>query len=194
MNAKELKKNVGALFRFRPLPWRLDVHGHRLKDRDDTWRLDDVVVSPAKIRLINTVTGHVVELESDNVIERRSPDFLLLRCQLKLTANGLDIDPMFRGSPLMPTSPMSTPVVSPPLSADEETLLRFIAAEDGAVSLHTESHTDAGLSRIRHEEALSSLLARQFLVRVMNSYETRLFPRLSLTATGRRWVIENGLA
>src|SRR5437868_1623659 len=106
MNAKELKKNIGSLFRLRPLPWRFDKAGNRLEDSDDSWRLDAVDVSPLRIRIVNISTGHFVDLEADNFIERRSPDFLMLRCQLSVRPSGLAIEPIFRGTPVVPTSPV----------------------------------------------------------------------------------------
>jgi hypothetical protein len=57
--------------------------------------------------------GHVVELEADNIIERRSPDFLMLRCQLILRPSGVEIEPVFRGSPVLPDPP-SRHIVAPP--------------------------------------------------------------------------------
>jgi hypothetical protein len=193
MNAKELKKNIGSLFRLRPLPWRFDGGGNRLEDSDDRWRLEAVDASPARIRIVNISTGHVADLEADNIIERRSPDFLILRCQLSVRPGGLSIEPIFRGTPVVPTSsdPQSR---LPQLSADEEALVRCIVSEGGVVHQHSESHTDSGLNQIRYEQAVDSLLARQFIRRERSSAHMRLFPKLSLTADGRRWAIENGLA
>jgi hypothetical protein len=194
VNAKELRKNVGAPFRIRPIPWRVDANGRRLKDVDYQWRLDAVDMSPIKVRLINTATGHVVELEPDNVIERRSPDFLMLRCQLILEPTGVGIEPIFRGTPVTPAAHSSHSASPESMSPDELAVLKHVASEGGAVSQHSESHTDAGLSRIRYEEAVHALLSRHLLQRGVNSYHTRLFPRLTLTSAGRRWAIANGLA
>ena len=83
---------------------------------------------------------------------------------------------------------------SPALTADAITLLKLVASEGGAVNQHSESHTEAGLNRIRYEEAVANLLASHLVVRETNSHHTRLFPRLSLTSTGRRWAIANRLA
>lgn len=107
MNVKQLFKNVSQQVRLRPMPWRIDRRGQRLPDRDDTWILDAVEDSPARVRVHNIATGHTVELASDNVAEWRSPGFLLLRCQLILRPHAVDIEPIQRGSPLFPTPPQA---------------------------------------------------------------------------------------
>src|SRR5687767_15071653 len=99
MNAKQLSKNVGHLFRLRPQPWRLDGRGQRLPDSDDSWKLRSVNSGPARITIANLSTGHVLELESDNIMERRSPDFVMLRCQVIITPTGITIEPIHRGAP-----------------------------------------------------------------------------------------------
>ena len=182
------------MLRLRPIPWRIGIHLERLRDIDDTWRLDAVELSPTSVRLVNTTTGHVVELKSDNVVEWRSPDFLMLRCQLKLRADGLDIEPIFRGTPITPTSPDASNQERRALTADEVALLKHVASQGGAVTYHSESHTDAGLTRIRFEHALGSLRDGGFITQVINSRETRLFPCLELTPIARQWSIDNGLA
>lgn len=44
--------------------------------------------------MVNIQTGHFVELQPDNVREYRSPDFLLLRCQLTLDGPNVHIEPI----------------------------------------------------------------------------------------------------
>lgn len=102
MNAKELAKNVGHLFRLRPKPFRIDPDGKPLLEVDDRWRLERVSRNPASVCLTNTRTGHQLELESDNIMERRSPDFLMLRCEVTIGPNGIDIEPIHRGAPIVP--------------------------------------------------------------------------------------------
>ena len=99
MNADQLSKNIGQLFRLRPMPVRLEVNGSRLPPRDDQWKLVDVREKPAGIQIRNVSTGQKLDLESDNIRERRSPDFLLLRCQLTIRADGIDIEPVFGTAP-----------------------------------------------------------------------------------------------
>jgi len=61
---------------------------------DDLWRLD-VLANPHRVRLESIRTGHFVELQPDNVREYRTPHFLILRCQLTLTATRVLIEPWF---------------------------------------------------------------------------------------------------
>ncbi len=88
MNLKELKKDIGTNFRLRPRPirktWRELLHA-----RDDLWQLDDILDNPARLRLANVRTQRVIELQTDNVREYRTPDFLILRCQLIISGREL---------------------------------------------------------------------------------------------------------
>lgn len=102
MNANELSKGIGSLFKLRPLPQRVDEVGEAMAPIDDEWRLDGVLRNPTRVSLTNVSTGHTVQLEWDNVIERRSPAFLMLRCQLTLRASSIDIEPIYRGAPILP--------------------------------------------------------------------------------------------
>jgi hypothetical protein len=111
MNRRLLSKNIGQQLRLRPVPWRVDENGHRLPDKDDLWTLDAVDDHPARVRIHNIATGHSAELASDNVLEWRSPGFLLLHCQLILRPRAVDIEPIHRGSPLFPQPPTPDSVV-----------------------------------------------------------------------------------
>lgn len=126
----------------------MDVDGTQLPARDDQWRLDEVSERPARIRLHNISTGHFVELESDNVQERRSPDFLLLRCNVIISARGIAIEPISRGTPIGTVAPISDLFVSldyperagigPRLRAEGYTL-RWIRADQEAKRVCLES-------------------------------------------------------
>ena len=95
MNLRQLAKNVGQHLHLRPLPNRMATGGSQLDKLDDSWRLDSILDNPNRVRLINIHTGHVVELQSDNVKQYQSPHFLILRCQLTLTHNAVLIEPLF---------------------------------------------------------------------------------------------------
>lgn len=112
MNLKQLSKQIGNTFRFRPLPARLDGDGSRLPESDDQWRLDAIPENPTRLRLVNIHTGHVLELGSDNVREYRSPDFLLLRCNLFISAQGIRIEPIVQ----QPQAPSAVPSGSSTIS------------------------------------------------------------------------------
>ncbi len=47
----------------------------------------------AGVRLHNIATGHDFTLGTDNIREYRTPDFLLLRCQLTLRGPAVLIEP-----------------------------------------------------------------------------------------------------
>jgi hypothetical protein len=121
MNAQQLRRNIGQAFRLRPVPQRADVDGRRLPEIDDRWRLEEARDKPTCLRLKNIATGHVVELQSDNINRFQSPDYLILRCQLTLTELGVQIEPLIdSGSGSLPIAayqgrvrPMSTVRLTP---------------------------------------------------------------------------------
>src|SRR5438552_16103012 len=94
MNLKQLSKQVGTNYRLRPLPIRVGADGAQLPDSDDQWRLEAVLEDPARVKLVNIRTNHGVEIGSDNIREYRSPDFLLLRCQLRIAGYEVSIEPI----------------------------------------------------------------------------------------------------
>jgi hypothetical protein len=94
MNLHQMRKNMGRQLHIRPLPQRVNEDGTRLPTIDDLWRLDAILDGPERLSLVNISTGHVVELQPDNVREYRSPHYLVLRCQLRLTSTGVDIEPL----------------------------------------------------------------------------------------------------
>ena len=91
MKADQLKKDIGKHFRIRPLPERWNKAGQRHL-RDDPWSLDRVTRRHFKIT--NLSTGQSKELVLDNVRDYRSPDFLVLHCQLILRDHAVDIEPV----------------------------------------------------------------------------------------------------
>jgi hypothetical protein len=94
MNLKQLNKQVRTNLRLRPLPIRIGLAGALLPRSDDLWQLESILDQPSRIRLVNIHTHHFVELQPDNVREYRSPDYLLLRCQLIITDGNIDIEPV----------------------------------------------------------------------------------------------------
>ena len=100
MNVKQLNKQLGTNLRLRPLPIRIGLDGTLLPRSDDLWQLEAILDQPSRIRLANIHTHHFVELQPDNVREYRSPDYLLLRCQLIITDRTIEIEPIIgsRGS------------------------------------------------------------------------------------------------
>jgi hypothetical protein len=89
VNTDQLKKNVGQALRLRPTPrirvWITEPH-------DYPWRL--VAVTDDGVTLHCEHTGHTTTLGNDNVREFRTPDFLMLRCQLTLDGDKVHIEPI----------------------------------------------------------------------------------------------------
>ena len=95
MNLKQLKKQIGRTFRLHPVPHRIEGDGQTLPPSDDQWKFDRLLEAPFRaIRLVNMRTGHVIELGLDNIREYRSPGVLVLRCQLTISATGVEIEPI----------------------------------------------------------------------------------------------------
>ncbi len=113
MNRRQLSKQVGNRFRLRPLPSRVTEGGEELPPIDDFWRLDRVTRSPFSITLVNIHTGHAVPLQGDNLKEFRSPDFLLLRCELTITPSAITMEPI--------TTPQPDPRIPRSFSIDRPT-------------------------------------------------------------------------
>ncbi len=107
MNLSHMSKNVGRQLRLRPIPHRVAPDGLHLQQRDDHWLLNDILKAPDRLQLQNIQTGHVIELQPDNVREYRSPDFLVLRCQLIVTNTDILIEPL-------------TPLTTPPGVAPDD--------------------------------------------------------------------------
>lgn len=100
MNIRQLQKQVGSTMRLRPLPIRRMGNGQELPPSDDAWRLVDILDKPARVQLSNIATGHVLELQSDNIRGYQSPDFLLLRCQLTISPLGISVEPSHTHNPV----------------------------------------------------------------------------------------------
>jgi hypothetical protein len=92
MNAGQLKKNLGQHVRLRPKVMRRAPTGELLPFQDDNWSIDRV--DEKGVTIHNISTGHIVTLGNDNVREYRTPDFLILRCQLTLQVNRVVIEPI----------------------------------------------------------------------------------------------------
>ncbi len=94
MNVDQLNKQIGTFVKLRPVPMRVGPLGEILPKRDDDWQIQNIMNKPNRVCLSNISTGHYVELGADNVREYRTPNFLLLRCQLIIKATGISIEPL----------------------------------------------------------------------------------------------------
>jgi hypothetical protein len=106
MNAEQLKKNVGQRLRLRPHPLLVQRQLPTLNlvtsydaifkteevKSDYDWRLDQV--TNKDVTLTCDFTGHTVTLGSDNVREFRTPNFLMLKCQLYLEGKKVRVEPL----------------------------------------------------------------------------------------------------
>lgn len=94
MNIRQLRKQIGTNLRLRPIPRRIAQDGTQIPTSDDLWQLETLLDSPPRVRLVNLPTGHFIELQPDNIREYRSPDFLLLRCQLTIEGPTVHLEPI----------------------------------------------------------------------------------------------------
>ncbi len=106
MNTAQLKKNVGQMLRLRPhprtegieipeipslLPSTGLVFRRKVVDTDYKWRLEKV--DAEGVTLFCPSTYHRTTLGADNVREFRTPDFLMLKCQLTLDGSKVRVEP-----------------------------------------------------------------------------------------------------
>jgi hypothetical protein len=135
MNLQQMRKNLGRHLHLRPIPHRVSDAGKRLPDIDDAWRLDAIMGDPQRLRLVNTSTHHVVELQPDNVREYRSPHFLVLRCQLIISSRDIQIEPLVPAAVLPGTESVAAGAVRrsynvPPGYEQKLNRFRFQIARD----------------------------------------------------------------
>src|SRR5438105_4264208 len=86
MNKKQLPTNIGKLLRLRPKP-----HDNGL-EVDDYWLLKSVAHDV--IVLCNKRTTQELTLGLDHVNDYRTQDYLVLKCQILITPNGIDYEPL----------------------------------------------------------------------------------------------------
>ena len=82
---------AGKTVRLLPQVARETERGEQLSPEDDHWRIQQT--STESLTIYNLRTGHIYDLGRDNIIEFRSPDFLMLRCQLKLKGVHVLLEP-----------------------------------------------------------------------------------------------------
>jgi hypothetical protein len=105
VNADKLKKDVGRALRLRPHVQRVDRYTSMvsslspindqmaLVDTDYDWYVDAVDEKASMVTLTCRDTGHRVKLGFDNIREYRTPDFLMLKCQLLLEGDQVRVEP-----------------------------------------------------------------------------------------------------
>jgi hypothetical protein len=88
------KKNLGIDVKVRPMARSENVVQTPI---DDLWRVQNV--ESKAVELLNLRTKQSVEIRGDNFREFRTPNFLILRCQLTLTEEQVLIEPIVGGGP-----------------------------------------------------------------------------------------------
>lgn len=87
MNKKQQQKHVGQSRRLRPKP--TNSLGAVV---DDAWTV--VAADDTGLQLANHRTGHTLRLGYDHILEYRTPDFLILKSQVHLTASTVSVEPI----------------------------------------------------------------------------------------------------
>lgn len=90
MNRKRMRENIGQLLRLRPIATRKDG-ATQLPSLDDDWRLEQC--TDTALELHNVRTQHVLHLGADHVHEFRTPNFLVLKAQVTISGNCVQIEP-----------------------------------------------------------------------------------------------------
>jgi len=112
MNAEQLRKNVGQQVKLRPrvllvnrgapdvsetgvivLTSGTPLRRTRTDETDCMWTIESIG-NDKRVTLFCSFTGHRVTLGADNIREYRTPDFLLLKCQLRLDGEKVLIEPI----------------------------------------------------------------------------------------------------
>lgn len=89
MNRERLKDNVGKEFRLRPAV-RIGSESEDPAPCDDRWRLTG---ADGFLVLTNTRTNQTLRIGADHVHEFRTPDYLMLKCQVTIRASEVTIEP-----------------------------------------------------------------------------------------------------
>jgi hypothetical protein len=93
MNLKKLEQQIATNLKLRAFPVEVVADGQESPILDEEWRLDSILAQPSRVVLTNVQRGLTLELQTDNVREFRSPHFLLLRCQLRISGNEIHLEP-----------------------------------------------------------------------------------------------------
>ena len=160
VNFKQLQKHIRRNYRLRPLPIRTGPDGVHLGASDDQWQLENVLENPSRIRLLNIHTHHAIELQGNNVREYRSPDFLMLRCQLLIGPCEIAIEPLVGSGGFDDDNGRA---INQWLSGDALRLLGYcVQTENGALDHYAEAEAAMealGLSLAQYKAAAEELAA-----------------------------------
>jgi hypothetical protein len=160
VNFKQLQTHIGRIYRLRPLPIRRGPDGIHLGASDDQWQLTKILENPSRIELLNVHTHDIIELQGDNVREYRSPDFLMLRCQLLIDPSGIAIEPLVGNASFDDDSGRA---ITQRISGDALRLLGYCVQTENAALNHYAKADAAmealGLSLAQYKAAAEELAA-----------------------------------
>lgn len=92
MNLKELAKHQDRIYRIEPAP--LSKVGTKVApSRYNEWKIR-VLKSRGILEIRNITTGHQLDLGFDHYYDFRTPDFLMLKCQLTMEGASLHMKPL----------------------------------------------------------------------------------------------------
>lgn len=90
MNRDQLDASVGKEFRLRPVV-SIGDESERPTPHDDRWRL--IRCSNSILELANVRTNQSLEIGIDHLHDFRTPDFLMLKCQVTMVGTNVQIEP-----------------------------------------------------------------------------------------------------
>jgi hypothetical protein len=125
----------------------MEGSGAQLPPVDEYWRLVAIREGPTRLELHGVDSGLVVELQPDNVKGYQSPDFLVLRCQLRVTDGAVGIEPI-----LVPGMSIDA---APPVDLEEA----LSALEDVPLLVRDSAKRELVGARVRCRGRLGSLHA-----------------------------------
>jgi hypothetical protein len=103
VNKKQQQKHVGQPRRLRPIPI------NSLEESvDDAWTVQ--VADEHGLQLSNSRTGHQLQLGYDHILEYRTPDFLILKSQVRLTPTTVIVEPFTTPPKVILDVPLPLPV------------------------------------------------------------------------------------
>ena len=121
------KKNLGIDVKIRPMARSETVGtGSVPTPIDDLWKVQNV--ESRAVELLNLRTKQSVEIRGDNFREFRTPNFLILRCQLTLTEKDVLIEPIVGGGG-GPTTEPATDTALPAPAPERPTIRENSATE-----------------------------------------------------------------
>lgn len=163
MNKEKLRKNVNDWVRLRPIAHRLQVSGHLLPQLDDAWRIESVADEGVRVFLPRTGHGRLLafdqicEYTSDRIERGMKYGFLILKVQLSIQGNDVNVAPTRPGVPVPPRIP-ADPIRIELLQRLRNLPTQFIPA--GSLSQFPREDVISEIARCEAEGLLEARLLR----------------------------------